>query len=164
MALIVEDGTIVANADTFATLSELTDYANNYGVTIPDDDVTLEALLRRAFLQMIGMSWKGTTVNASQNGAFPRYNLYRNGFYISSSEVPQQIKMGQMALAAEIYADDLDPPEGRQGAVKSETVGPLTTSYATAPNYKARPAAARRSFSHFSGFLQPMNMGRIYRG
>lgn len=162
--LTIEDGSIVTDADSFATLAELVSYSANYGVTIPDDDVTIEQLLRRAYLQMGSMDWKGYIMSATQTGPWPRYGVVRNDFQLESDVIPQQIKLGQMALAAEIYADDLDPPEGRIGPVKSETVGPISTTYATAPNYKARPAASRRSFAHFASFLNPSSSIRLSRG
>jgi hypothetical protein len=163
MALTIEDGTIVAGADSLATIEELVDYSINFGVTIPDDDVDLEAILRRAYLQMTAMQWKGCAVSADQTGPFPRTGIYRNGFILDSTTIPEQAKLGQMALAAEIYADDLDPPEDRSGAIKSETVGPLSTTYADAPNYKARPAASRRSAAHFAGLVVASNQIRIKR-
>lgn len=157
--LTIEDGTIVAGADSYAELQEFVDYSANYGVTIPDDDVTLEALLRRAYIQMDGMAWKGCPASGEQTGAWPRYDVERGGHAVDSGSIPAQIKLGQMALAAEIYADDLDPPENRIGGIKSEKVGPLETEYSSAPNFRARPAASRRSASHFSGFLnQSMNI------
>lgn len=162
--LTIEDGTVVAGADSFATLDEFVDYSANYGVTISDDDVTNEALLRRAYLQMDGMAWKGCPVSGDQTGAWPRYEVVRNGYAVDSDSIPAQIKLGQMALAAEIYADDLDPPESRLGQVKSETVGPLKTEYASAPNFKARPVASRRSSSHFAGFLNSSSSISLVRG
>lgn len=162
--LTIEDGTVVAGADSFATLDEFVNYSANYGVTISDDDVTNEALLRRAYLQMDGMAWKGCPASGEQTGAWPRYGVVRNGYEVGSGSVPDQIVMGQMALAAEIYADDLDPPENRAGAIKSETVGPLSTTYDVAPNYKSRPASGRRSFAHFAGFLNGPGMIRLSRG
>lgn len=162
--LTIEDGTVVAGADSFATLDEFVDYSANYGVTISDDDVTNEALLRRAYLQMDGMAWKGCPVSGDQTGAWPRYGAVRNGYAIDSGSIPDQIVMGQMALAAEIYRDDLDPPESRTGAIKSETVGPLSTTYDVAPNYKARPVAGRRSSAHFSGYLNSSSVIQVRRG
>lgn len=162
--LTVEDGTVVPTADTYAEISEFVSYAANYNVTIPDDDVEIESVLRRAYIQMAGMPWIGSPVSGDQSGAWPRFGGYRNGFLIGSDSIPAQIKLGQMALAAEIYADDLDPPEGRQGAVKSETVGPIKTEYAVAPNYKARPAAGRRSFAHFAGYLNSSSVIQVRRG
>lgn len=162
--LTIEDGSIVAGADSYAELAEFIDYSANYGVTIPDDDVTLESLLRRAYIQMDGMPWKGCPTSGDQTGAWPRYEVVRNGYDVDSASIPAQIKLGQMALAAEIYADDLDPPEGRIGPVKSETVGPLKTEYASAPNYRARPAASRRSSLHFAGFLNSSSQISLVRG
>lgn len=162
--LTVEDGTIVAAADTYVEITEFVEYATNHGVTIPDDDVEIESVLRRAYIKMAGMAWIGSPVSGDQSGAWPRFGGYRNGFLVDSGSIPAQIKLGQMALAAEIYADDLDPPEGRRGAVKSETVGDISVTYATAPNYKARPVAGRRSSDHFSGYLNSSSVIQVRRG
>lgn len=164
MALTIETGAVISGADSFATLDEFVDYSANYGVTISDDDVTNEALLRRAYLQMDGMAWKGCPASGEQTGAWPRYGVVRNGYDVDSGSIPDQIVMGQMALAAEIYADDLDPPEGRKGQVKSETVDVISVTYETAPNYRARPASGRRSFSHFAGFLNSSSQIQVRRG
>lgn len=165
MALVIETGAIVAGADSFATASDLVAYATSYGKTIPSDSTDQEALLRRAALQMQGMPWKGRLVSVDQTLSWPRHEVYRSEWLVPSNTIPPQIKAGQMALACEIHADDIDPPEQKKGAIIRERVeGAVETEFATAQPYVSRPAAARQSDSQFAQFLMPSNQSRIVRG
>ncbi len=56
--LIIEDGTGNPDAESYSSASDLASYAVKFGVTIPDEEVAQEALLRRAALVMDGMTWK----------------------------------------------------------------------------------------------------------
>lgn len=154
MALVIETGLIVPGAESFATAAELVAYATNFGRVIPTDTPSQEALLRRAALQMDAMPWKGRAVNRDQALAWPRYDVCRNGWTLPSDSIPAQIKAGQLALATEIHADDLSPPEQRLGAISREKVGPIDTEYATANPIISKPAAVRQSYAQFSGFVQ----------
>ncbi|MDG9780270.1 DnaT-like ssDNA-binding protein [Metapseudomonas otitidis] len=165
MALVIENGSIVAGADSFATAAELVTYAAGFGKTIPSDTTAQESLLRRAALQMQGMPWKGGLVSELQTLSWPRYDVYRYNWLVPSNTIPPQIKAGQMALACEIHADDIDPPELKKGAIIRERVeGAVETEFATAQAYVSRPAAARQSDSQFAQFLMPSNQSRIVRG
>lgn len=164
MALVIEDGSIVAGADSFATAAELVTYAANYGRTIPSETAAQESLLRRAALQMSAMSWKGGLVDELQSLSWPRYDVYRDNWLVPSDSIPAQIKAGQMALAAEIHADDLAPPDLKVGAIESEKVGPISSTYAKAAAYIARPAATRQSYAQFGPFLEASNQVKLVRG
>ena len=48
MALIIENGTIVANANSYATVAELRGYAALRGATVPTDDAQCEYMLIKA--------------------------------------------------------------------------------------------------------------------
>ena len=163
--LIIEDGSIVAGADSLATAAELVTYAANFGRTIPATEVAQEALLRRAYLQMIALPWKGVTVSINQTGPWPRYNVKVNRFVLPHTSIPAQIKAGQMALATEIYADDLVDPETRTGAVTKERVeGAVEVQYGKASTFTSKPAATRQSYAQFAGFLEPSNQIKLSRG
>lgn len=179
MALIIEDGTIVEGADSFATAAELVTYADNYGLTIPAVTADQERLLRRAALQMSALSWKGQIVSAAQSLSWPRRDVYIgqgsgliwnrpstiiNDYLVPQNAIPSQIKAGQMALCAEIYADDLVNPETKQGAITSETVGPLSQTYAEAQSWVTKPAATRQSYAQFGPYLNAANQIRTARG
>lgn len=59
MALIIEDGTGVANADSFETVAECTAFALAYfGHSLPGSEAEKEASLRRAFYYMQALRWK----------------------------------------------------------------------------------------------------------
>ena len=163
MALVIESGGVVTGADSFATAAELVTYAENFGKTIPVEVPAQEALLRRAALQMDAMPWKGRAVNRDQALAWPRAEVKRQGWVLRLDEIPPQIKAGQMALAAEIHADDLVTPETKTGAVVSETVGPISTTFAVASKSVSRPAATRQSYAQFTGLLESSNQINLVR-
>lgn len=165
MALVIENGSIVAGADSFAEASELVTYAANFGRTIPVGAPEQESLLRRAYLEMLALPWKGGAVSPVQTGSWPRYDVMRNGWLVASDSIPAQIKAGQMALATEIYADDLDPPELRAGAVTKERVeGAVDVQYGPAPKSLNKPASVRQSYAQFAGFLESASQIKLVRG
>lgn len=163
MALVIENGKVVPGADSFATAAELVTYAANFGKTIPTDEVAQESLLRRAALEMGAMPWKGRTVRRDQALAWPRAEVKRNKWILRPDEVPPQVKAGQMALAAEIYADDLSAPDQRLGAIRREKVGPLETEYSAASATTSKPAATRQSYAQFAGLLESSSQVNLVR-
>lgn len=163
--LIIETGQIVPGADSFATAAELVTYAASFGRTIPADTAAQESLLRRAALQMSAMNWKGGLVSELQTLSWPRVDVYRENWLVPSNAIPAQIKAGQMALATEIHADDLAPPELKKGAVTKERVeGAVERQYADAQSSVSRPAAARQSYAQFGPFLESSNQVKMVRG
>ncbi|PVZ56561.1 hypothetical protein C9422_18745 [Pseudomonas sp. B1(2018)] len=164
MALVIETGSIVPGAESFATAAELVTYAGNFGRVIPADTTAQEALLRRAALEMNAKPWKGRTASPLQTLAWPRFEACLNRFPVPSNTIPAQIKAGQMALATEIHADDLSPPEQRLGAISREKVGPLETEYSTASPIISKAAAVRQSYAQFSGLLQSSSQVSLKRG
>lgn len=156
--LIIEDGTSRPDAESYATAQELGAYATRYGVTVPQDEVAREALLLRAALVMEGLSWKGGKTQRDQALAWPRRGVRVDQENMGDDFLPVRIRMGQMALAAEIHADDIDPPEKRRGAVTLERVeGAVTREYATISNTSNRlsPVAPdRQSIMLFADYLE----------
>lgn len=156
--LIIEDGTGVAAAESYATAEELARYAVKFGAAIPAEQVAQEALLRRAALAMDGMTWKGRKSSSEQALAWPRREIRLDGENKPERYLPARIQYGQMALAAEIHADDIDPIDKRKGAVTKEKVdGAVEREYATISNTSSRllPAAPDRpSATQFADYLQ----------
>lgn len=155
MALVIEDGSGVPDADSYATAAQLAERAAAYGWTLPPDVDAQEVLLRRAAVQMNALNWKGRRVSASQPLAWPRTGVELDGEYLPDTMIPGSIQYGQMALAAEIHADDLDPPEMRQGPVKREKVDVLEVEYAAVVNSGRlmRAAPDRPSAVQFADYL-----------
>lgn len=163
--LIIETGQIVDGAESFATAAELVTYAANFGRTIPADTAAQESLLRRAALQMSAMNWKGGLVSELQALSWPRVDVYRENWLVPSNAIPAQIKAGQMALATEVYADDLEPPEQKTGPVTEERVeGAVDVKYGSPSPCISRPAATRQSYAQFGPFLEASNQVKMVRG
>lgn len=157
MALEIEDGTGKANADSYATAAELADRAAAYGWTVPAEAEAREVLLRRAFEAMNALRWKGSrTRGTAQAGAWPRTDVSVDGELLPDDAIPAAIKYGQMALAAEIHADDLSPPEARKGAVVREKVDVMEVQYAEIRNEGKvlRAAPERPSAVQFADYLE----------
>ena len=164
MALVIENGSGVPGAESFATADELVTYAVNFGKVIPAEPIQLEALLRRAALQMNALPWKGGAARRDQPLSWPRAGVKRNGWELPHNQIPPQIKAGQMALAAEIHADDLTPPELKKGAVTMDRVdGAVTRQYAEACAKARKAAAGRQSSAQFADLLESSSQVTLRR-
>jgi hypothetical protein len=157
MTLIIEDGTGKPDAESYASAEDLAMYAVKFGVTIPADVPAQEALLRRSALAMDGMTWKGRKSSSEQALSWPRRGVELDYEIKPDNYLPARIQYGQMALAAEIHTDDIDPVDQRQGAVIRERVeGAVDVEYAPISNKSGRllPAAPDRpSRTQFADYL-----------
>lgn len=146
MALIIEDGSNVANADSFATVAELRTYAANRGLTVPVADEDCEVLLRKAvdYLNSQESKFQGYRYYYAdgQSLCFPRGDIYLFDLYIGG-EIPQRLKDAQCQLAVDANSNDL-LAAGNGREVIEKKVGPLTTKWnptgSTSPQYE--PVAA----------------------
>lgn len=158
MTLIIEDGTGKPDAESYASAEDLAMYAVKFGAVIPAEVPAQEALLRRAALAMDGMLWKGRKTNSEQALSWPRREVLLDREIKANNYLPGRIQYGQMALAAEIHQDDIDPVEKRKGAVLLDRVeGAVTRQYAAIPSSSSRllPAAPDRpSATQFADYLQ----------
>jgi len=147
MPLIVEDGTGVAGAESYATEAQATAYFSNRGITAWTALVNKEAALRKAtdyMLQNYRLAWKGYRVNPEQALDWPRYQCYIPGsqlgprsmdFLIASNIVPVEVRNACIELALKTATEDLNPDLTQQ--ILSSTVGPISVSYSSAsPQYK----------------------------
>jgi hypothetical protein len=151
--LIIEDGTGKPDADSFATAAELVIYAANYGATIPVDPLAQEALLRRAAVAMDAYTWKGERTSGDQALSWPRQDVTIDERIQPSDSIPVRIKSGQMALAAEIHTDDIDPVDKRKGAViRNRVEGAVDVQYA-ASSRKAPAVSASVSSTQFTAYI-----------
>ena len=157
MALIVEDGSIVAGAESYITVADATAYFDargNAAWAALASDTVREQLLRKATDYMVaryGLRWKGERVSEDQALDWPRSCAYANGFLIDSDSVPLKVRHACAELAVRASEGDLQPDAGPQ--VKSETVGPISVTYADG----ARQADTFKAVdSMLSAYLQGM--------
>jgi hypothetical protein len=117
MTLIIEDGSIPSMAaNSYITLASATSYFTLEGRV--SEWTTLgtgqEAALVRACRYMELISWKGTRADdmTDQPLEWPRVNVVdRNGYWISSTAIPPQIKWIQAELAVRFLNGDNPLPD-----------------------------------------------------
>ena len=101
MALIVEDGSGVDGADSFASLVDARTIATNYGLSLDADDTLAEIQLRKAYLglQSSEKDLQGSRTHAIQTGIFPREGVYSNCVEVDSESIPSAAIMAQVSFA-----------------------------------------------------------------
>jgi hypothetical protein len=127
MALIVENGTGLANAESYISVVDATTYHANRGNAAwaaLDSDTVREQALRKAtdyMEQVYRLQWKGSRVTNTQALSWPRYDVERedgSGWYASDA-VPNEVKNACAELALKASADDLSPDLG-QGIIREK--------------------------------------------
>lgn len=109
MALIVETGAIVANANSFTTDAELVAYAASRGVTLPATEAERDQLQIKAvdYLQM--QDWQGEKQTYEQALDWPRYGVSVGSWLVPSDSIPKELKFAQMELAIAAQTINLLP-------------------------------------------------------
>lgn len=126
MALIIEDGSLVADANSWTTRADYIAQAAALGVTIADaDDADIELIKAAQFIDSHESNLKGYLVDRDQALSFPRHEVYIDGFYWEATEIPRQVPALQIAVALEIHEgiDPYNPPVNENRATKREKVG-----------------------------------------
>lgn len=141
MALIVEDGSGLANAESYVSVSDCASYATARGLTFPEaPEAAAEAALRR------GAAWLDATYRGrlpgrrkrgrAQGLEWPRTGaLDATGEEIGEAEIPAEIIAATCEAAVrELAAPGSLSPDilGTQRAVR-EKVGDIEVEYADAP-------------------------------
>ncbi len=134
MALIVEDGSNVPDADSYISAVDFRAWADSLGegADLPATDPELEALLLNAMYPLEAECWLGSRTYSDQSLSFPRAGLTFDGIPIPSDSVPQQVIDAQSSLALTANTQNLYTaiPAGSGGAVIEERVeGAVTIKY-----------------------------------
>lgn len=99
MAIIVEDGSGVANANSYNSEAELTAFATDRGITLTADE---DVLLIKAMDYIESLNYIGYRTSTTQALSFPRTCIVIDGVCIDSDEIPPQLKKAQLHLAVAI--------------------------------------------------------------
>lgn len=126
MAIVVEDGTIVAGANSYVTEAELTTYATARGITLAGDT---EELLIKAMDYIESLAYKGIKLTQDQPLQWPRANVVVDGYLLSTDEIPTELKNGEMETAISIDGGE-DPLADIPRVKTKSTVGPISVEYA----------------------------------
>lgn len=133
MAIEIEDGSGKANAESYISVADADLYfaARGYSLWATMSTAEKEQALRRAtdFMERrYGTQWTGQRMTLAQALSWPRGGVVYQGWGLPSNAVPSQVVKACAELAFRAAGGELDPDLGAQ--IKSETVGPISTTYA----------------------------------
>lgn len=124
--LVIEDGSVVANANTYASAADLVSFANFRGLSIPSDQTSQEQLLLKAMDYIEPLDWLGRRFKASRDQPleWPRYDVIIEGWPVYMNEIPRQLIYLQCCVAIEYQSNELLPTflPNQHGSVASEEV------------------------------------------
>jgi hypothetical protein len=157
MALVVEDGTGVDDANSYVTVEDANAYLldrNNAAWFAATDDQKVAALIE-ATDYVDAHDWVGYVEFAAQALGWPRLEAYdREGRLLVG--VPAQVKRAVILLAPEALSGRLRPTTAATaGALKRKKVGPLELEY-----FEGGSASAR-SFPEVAALLRGLTVGGI---
>ncbi|MGB1725256.1 MAG: DnaT-like ssDNA-binding protein [Limisphaerales bacterium] len=145
VTLVVEDGTVVAGANTFITDAEFTQFCDDRGLTYAaaDHERGHHILLAVDYLFSLEDKFQGERTSTDQVLPFPRDGVKLYGSYIGANTIPQVLKDGQCYLAQLAYKNDLQPTSDGKEVIE-EKVGAMATKYNPSGTGKAKfdPAPA----------------------
>lgn len=132
MALIVENGTGLLDADAYISVAEFKTWCSNRGYRWEEaEDFQIDASVRLATGWIDTYNrYKGSRLKTEQTLEFPRAGLSDwSGHTITG--VPHRVKQACAELAYKGLSDTLYKDLERGGKVLSESVGPISVTYAS---------------------------------
>ena len=123
--IVVEDGTVVAGANSYVTEAELTTYAADRGITLT---AATDVLLIKAMDYIESLAFIGDKHKESQPLQWPRDEVYIDRYYIERETIPKELKNGVYTAALAIDAE-LDPLRIIERATKREKVDVIEVEY-----------------------------------
>lgn len=157
MALIVEDGTGKADAQSYASVATATAYHANFGNAAWDNAVIdeKEVALRKATAYIDGhYRFKGEPDSETQALSWPRYGVIVGEFELASNAIPSKVVAATCALALRALSGDLESDESSQ-YVESVTVGPISRKM-SAPRF-----GGQKRFAAVDALLRDLTRGGL---
>ncbi len=136
MALVIENGTGLPNAEAYSSVADCSAWASKYyGHALAGSEADKEAAIRRAVAYMDGLKWKGQrSTGRVQALAWPRSGVADcEGLTIGANSIPSEVIFAQHVLArAEFQSPGILSPSVNLGAVvKRERVDVIESEYDT---------------------------------
>jgi hypothetical protein len=136
--LIIEDGTVVANANSWITDDEFTAYANSRGYDYPLTAEDREPLIIRAvdYIQSVELKMQGRRTDpVNQELPYPRAGVYLYCVLVGSDQIPKTLKNAQAEAAIALNNADL-LVTGSQKNIASEQACDVSVSYHSGGNFE----------------------------
>lgn len=127
--IIVEDGSGVVGANSYADITTARAFASNRGVQLSTVDSDVETLLTKAmdYLEALRAEYKGKKVLAATQ--WPRTGVYIDGVLQSEKSIPIELVNAQCQLVLEQHNGVVISPTRKDPFVTFEKIGPIETKY-----------------------------------
>lgn len=131
MALIIEDGTGVANANSYVSLVDARAWAALRGVSLPAVDADAEVALMKAmdFIEALRLRFSGSKTLSTQSLQWPRTGATLDGVALDDDAMPSELRSAQVQLAIDSTSVDLQPT-GTGQEVLREKIDVIEVQYA----------------------------------
>jgi hypothetical protein len=152
MSLVIEDGSVVAGAQSYASVQNLKDYASLRRLTLPEKTEEMEALLIKAvdYIESFRDKFRGHKKNDDQALQWPREHVYIDNDYFDSGAIPVELIQAQCQLAFDAIGGDLQATGSGQQIIRQK-VGPIETEYSDSGS-----STVQRRFNKAEAFLKPL--------
>lgn len=159
--LVIEDGSIVAGADSYVTVEEIKAYADKRGLTYPADDAQIEILAITATDYLQSKCYIGELVSPNvQPLLWPRSDVWVNGLELLSTVIPDDIKNAQIELALAQYQQNILNDGSESGTdIKREKTDIIETEYYEGG--KSSVFNSQRVNLYLQKYLQPIGLLRV---
>lgn len=161
MALVIEDGTGVAGANTYITLAEAKSYATDRGEGFTASDPEIETFIINAkdYLESFRSQFSGQKVSPSQALQYPRLKTTVDNVAFPSDAIPVELKNAQCQLAIDYAAQGDLMPSTDGYAVAREKVDVIEVDYATGGRLSGNSLPAPPSFPKAMAWIYPLLIG-----
>jgi len=154
MTIIVEDGSIVANANSYVAASALSAYACDRGISLT---VAPEILINKAmdYFESHSDRFKGERVSRDQPLSWPRTGVVLESWSWSSEEIPRQVISALLALCIEINSgeDPNNPSIATLPTIREKVDGAVEVEYAN-PGSVLKVSKTQPSRTHINLLLK----------
>jgi len=165
MAVIVEDGSGVAGANSYQIRADYIAYALTLGITITDDDTADNQLVKAAqYIDSKEATLIGYKVEREQAMGYPRYNLWIDGESWQSDEVPIQAIKAQREYALDVNSgvDLFNRPQNPNLITTKERVeGAIDVEYAVPENVAQNTSRTSMGDAYLSALVENAGQGSI---
>lgn len=155
MALIVEDGSGVAGANSYVSVADAKVWAGARGLTLPSADADIEKLIVKAMdlVESYRSRFSGSKTDSAQALQWPRTGASLDGAELDDDVIPTELKSAVYQLAFEAQSTDLQPTGSGQEVLR-EKVDVIETEYAKRGSGSVTP-----QFNKAMAFLEPLFKG-----
>lgn len=152
MAIIVETGQGIPNANSYVSVADVRAYCAQRGVTLPvsDGDVEIKIFLATDYVEARTPRYQGTKVYPAAVLGWPRYPVVIDGVEVGSDIVPLLLKNAVCQLVVDSMTSDLSPSSDGKEVIRERVEGAVDVSYAK------QGAGAQPIFFKAEQFLGPL--------